>query len=108
MIRELKEEIERLKVEAENEEQSLKRASETTITEDEANIIRDQLLQAEDLINELNESWEDKLAKTESIHAERTRMLCEMGVALNTKGDAIGVFSSKKTPHLVNLNEDPL
>lgn len=31
-----------------------------------------------------------------------------MGVALREDGEALGVFSPKKTPHLVNLNEDPL
>ncbi|VDI04128.1 kinesin family member 1 [Mytilus galloprovincialis] len=31
-----------------------------------------------------------------------------MGVALKEDGATIGVFSPKKTPHLVNLNEDPL
>lgn len=32
----------------------------------------------------------------------------EMGVALREDGGTVGVFSPKKTPHLVNLNEDPL
>ena len=35
-------------------------------------------------------------------------MLAEMGVAMREDGGAVGVFSPKKTPHLVNLNEDPL
>ncbi|CAD7012154.1 unnamed protein product [Ceratitis capitata] len=30
-----------------------------------------------------------------------------MGVAVKEDGDTVGVFSPKKTPHLVNLNEDP-
>ena len=35
-------------------------------------------------------------------------MLAEMGVAIREDGNTVGVFSPKKTPHLVNLNEDPL
>lgn len=38
----------------------------------------------------------------------REAVLAEMGVALKQDGGTIGVFSPKKTPHLVNLNEDPL
>lgn len=31
-----------------------------------------------------------------------------MGLAVKEDGNTVGVFSPKKTPHLVNLNEDPL
>ncbi|NWW25466.1 KIF1A protein, partial [Falcunculus frontatus] len=40
--------------------------------------------------------------------AEEEALLAEMGVALREDGGTVGVFSPKKTPHLVNLNEDPL
>ena len=39
---------------------------------------------------------------------DREAVLADMGVALREDGGALGVFSPKKTPHLVNLNEDPL
>lgn len=39
---------------------------------------------------------------------EREALLAEMGVAIREDGGTLGVFSPKKTPHLVNLNEDPL
>uniref|UniRef100_A0A8C4IML1 plus-end-directed kinesin ATPase n=1 Tax=Dicentrarchus labrax TaxID=13489 RepID=A0A8C4IML1_DICLA len=38
----------------------------------------------------------------------REALLAEMGVAIREDGGTLGVFSPKKTPHLVNLNEDPL
>uniref|UniRef100_A0A674K6K4 Kinesin family member 1C n=1 Tax=Terrapene triunguis TaxID=2587831 RepID=A0A674K6K4_9SAUR len=38
----------------------------------------------------------------------REALLAEMGVAVREDGGTVGVFSPKKTPHLVNLNEDPL
>lgn len=42
------------------------------------------------------------------MHYNREAMLAEMGVALREDGGTVGVFSPKRTPHLVNLNEDPL
>uniref|UniRef100_A0A8C1RA93 plus-end-directed kinesin ATPase n=1 Tax=Cyprinus carpio TaxID=7962 RepID=A0A8C1RA93_CYPCA len=64
--------------------------------------------ESEKIIAELNETWEEKLRKTESIRMERSALLAEMGVAIREDGGTLGVFSPKKTPHLVNLNEDPL
>lgn len=39
-------------------------------------------------------------------YRHREEMLAEMGVAIRD-GTTVGVFSPKKAPHLVNLNEDP-
>ncbi|XP_014468852.1 PREDICTED: kinesin-like protein unc-104 isoform X19 [Dinoponera quadriceps] len=68
----------------------------------------DQLQASEKLIAELNETWEEKLKRTESIRLQREAVFAEMGVAVKEDGVTVGVFSPKKTPHLVNLNEDPL
>ncbi|XP_025929757.1 kinesin-like protein KIF1B isoform X4 [Apteryx rowi] len=89
----------------------------------------ERLKESEKIIAELNETWEEKLRKTEAIRMEREALLAEMGVAIREDGgtlgvfspkkiftprpcdlfaDSSGVFSPKKTPHLVNLNEDPL
>ncbi|XP_047196263.1 kinesin-like protein KIF1B isoform X23 [Hippoglossus stenolepis] len=107
----------------------------------------ERLKESEKIIAELNETWEEKLRKTEAIRMEREALLAEMGVAIREDGgtlgvfspkklshetpfeeqfdcfptkkqfvekpcdlyaDFSGVFSPKKTPHLVNLNEDPL
>uniref|UniRef100_A0AAY4C061 Kinesin motor domain-containing protein n=1 Tax=Denticeps clupeoides TaxID=299321 RepID=A0AAY4C061_9TELE len=65
-------------------------------------------LETEKIIDELNETWEDKLRKTEAIRQERESLLAEMGVSIREDGGTVGVFSPKKSPHLVNLNEDPL
>uniref|UniRef100_A0AAY4DAZ2 Kinesin-like protein n=1 Tax=Denticeps clupeoides TaxID=299321 RepID=A0AAY4DAZ2_9TELE len=64
--------------------------------------------ETEKIIAELNETWEEKLRRTEAIRMEREALLAEMGVAIREDGGTVGVFSPKKTPHLVNLNEDPL
>ncbi|XP_061776384.1 kinesin-like protein KIF1A isoform X5 [Nerophis ophidion] len=100
----------------------------------------ERLKETEKIIAELNETWEEKLRRTEAIRMEREALLAEMGVAMREDGGTVGVFSPKKvrplilwddsnalrmdtciakcqhnlrwffhqTPHLVNLNEDPL
>lgn len=67
----------------------------------------DQLQASEKLIAELNETWEEKLKRTEQIRIQREAVFAEMGVAVKEDGITVGVFSPKMTPHLVNLNEDP-
>ncbi|CAH0720425.1 unnamed protein product, partial [Brenthis ino] len=125
LIRELKEEILKLRellkaegidVEEAGEENSspsrkksesealspkLSRAA-TTIAEEAV----DQLQASEKLIAELNETWEEKLKRTEQIRVQREAVFAEMGLAVK-EGVTVGVYSPKKTPHLVNLNEDP-
>ncbi|XP_028262681.1 kinesin-like protein KIF1C isoform X2 [Parambassis ranga] len=76
-----------------------------TITKEE---VAERLMETEKIIAELNETWEEKLRKTESIRLEREALLAEMGVSIKEDGGTLGVFSPKGTPHLVNLNEDPL
>ncbi|VDL74929.1 unnamed protein product [Nippostrongylus brasiliensis] len=68
----------------------------------------EQLKASEKLIAELHETWEEKLRKTEEIRRQREEELREMGLATTEDGTTLGVFSPKKLPHLVNLNEDPL
>uniref|UniRef100_A0A8C1UF59 Kinesin-like protein n=1 Tax=Cyprinus carpio TaxID=7962 RepID=A0A8C1UF59_CYPCA len=68
----------------------------------------ERLQETEKIIAELNETWEEKLRKTDSIRQEREALLAEMGVSVKEDGGTVGVFSPKRTPHLVNLNEDPL
>ncbi|XP_046427529.1 kinesin-like protein unc-104 isoform X16 [Neodiprion pinetum] len=128
LIRELKEEIQKLRellkqegidVQEGDEPQTMK----TSKREDDIKETRqrvpshpasaiaeeavDQLQASEKLIAELNETWEDKLKRTESIRLQREAVFAEMGVAVKEDGMTVGVFSPKKTPHLVNLNEDP-
>ncbi|XP_014600358.1 PREDICTED: kinesin-like protein unc-104 isoform X3 [Polistes canadensis] len=127
LIRELKEEIQKLrellkqegidvqegdeiirtnKREDDYKESRSRIPSHTTSTIAEEAV--DQLQASEKLIAELNETWEEKLKRTESIRLQREAVFAEMGVAVKEDGVTVGVFSPKKTPHLVNLNEDPL
>ena len=69
----------------------------------------EQLQESEKLMSELNETWEEKLKRTEIIRLKREAVLSEIGVATREDGDAVGIFlTPHETPHLVNLNEDPL
>ncbi|KAJ8959613.1 hypothetical protein NQ318_021799 [Aromia moschata] len=86
-----------------NKENERTRTPSTTIAEEAV----DQLQASEKLIAELNETWEEKLKKTEAIRIQREAVFAEMGVAVKEDGNTVGVFSPKCTPHLVNLNEDP-
>ncbi|KAH8893331.1 kinesin heavy chain [Thozetella sp. PMI_491] len=68
--------------------------------------IAEQLSQSEKLLSDLNQTWEQKLAKTEEIHKEREAALEELGISIE-KG-FVGLSTPKKMPHLVNLSDDPL
>ncbi|KAI9484614.1 hypothetical protein BDB00DRAFT_854270 [Zychaea mexicana] len=68
--------------------------------------IVEQLTSSEKLLANLNETWEDKLKKTEEIQVERERALEELGITVYKNN--VGVYTPKKMPHLVNLSEDPL
>ena len=48
------------------------------------------------LFSELNETWEEKLKRTEMIRLQREAVFAEMGVAVKEDGDTVGVFSPKK------------
>ncbi len=68
--------------------------------------IMEQLNQSEKLYEDLNQTWEEKLQKTEQIHKEREAALEELGISIQ-KG-FVGLSTPKKVPHLVNLSDDPL
>ncbi|CAO2656785.1 Nn.00g055880.m01.CDS01 [Neocucurbitaria sp. VM-36] len=127
MIRELKEELEKLRSQLTGgssggsngivEEQyapdtplekqivSITQADGTIKKVSKAEIV-EQLGQSEKLYKDLNETWEEKLAKTEEIHKEREAALEELGISIE-KG-FVGLSTPKNMPHLVNLSDDPL
>jgi kinesin family member 1 len=77
---------------------SIKKVSKAEIVE--------QLNQSEKLYKDLNQTWEEKLQKTEEIQKEREAALEELGISIE-KG-FVGLTTPKKMPHLVNLSDDPL
>ncbi|KAF9645340.1 kinesin-like protein [Thelephora ganbajun] len=120
LVRELKEELEMLRarvagssgedifdvnVPAEKQKVTYQAKDGTIRTVTKAEL-QEQMEASEKLMQSLNETWEDKMAKTQEIHKEREKALEELGITVD-KG-AVGVHTPKKMPHLVNLNEDPL
>ncbi|RCH86805.1 kinesin-like protein Klp8, partial [Rhizopus stolonifer] len=65
----------------------------------------EQLQSSEKLLSQVNQTWEEKMHKTEEIHRQREEALRELGVIVEK--DNIGVYAPKSI-HLINLNEDPL
>ncbi|TIB63532.1 hypothetical protein E3P77_03495 [Wallemia ichthyophaga] len=120
LIRELKEELDALRVRAAGasqestfdpsvppEKQMVQYKSHTgEIKEVSKANLQDQMEQSEKLMSSLNETWEEKLQKTQEIQVEREKALEDLGITVDKKG--VGVSTPKKMPHLVNLNEDPL
>ena len=118
LIRELKEEIQMLRKLLDTEgicieeqdgkkpENSLvKRAKLNSMGSKESNqMIADKIEQTEKLMNQLNETWEEKRKKSEQLKKDRKEIMEEIGVVTHE----FGVFSPKTTPSLVNLNEDAL
>ncbi|XP_055083541.1 kinesin-like protein KIF13A isoform X2 [Periophthalmus magnuspinnatus] len=91
IIRELREEVEKLKVQL-SQAESLK-----------APELKEKLQESEKLILDLTVTWEEKLRKTEEIATERQKQLESMGISLETSGIKVGEDKS----FLVNLNADP-
>ncbi|XP_002667565.2 kinesin-like protein KIF13B isoform X2 [Danio rerio] len=91
IIRELREEVEKLRSQL-SEAESMK-----------APELKERLEESEKLIQEMTVSWEEKLRKTEEIAQERQKQLESLGISLQSSG--IRVIDEKC--FLVNLNADP-
>uniref|UniRef100_A0AAV2KE07 Kinesin-like protein KIF13B n=1 Tax=Knipowitschia caucasica TaxID=637954 RepID=A0AAV2KE07_KNICA len=91
IIRELREEVEKLREQL-TEAESMK-----------APDLKERLEESEKLIQEMTVTWEDKLRKTEAIAQERQKQLESLGISLQSSG--IRVVDDKC--FLVNLNADP-
>ncbi|XP_065769221.1 kinesin-like protein KIF13A isoform X3 [Muntiacus reevesi] len=91
VIRELREEVEKLR-------EQLSQAEAMKAPE-----LKEKLEESEKLIKELTVTWEEKLRKTEEIAQERQRQLESMGISLETSGIKVGDDKC----YLVNLNADP-
>ncbi len=81
----------------------IKRKSISEASEDALSRLKEN----EKIIEQLTETYESKLKRTQDIMCEREASLSELGIMTRNDGNALGIFSPKKTPHLLNLNEDP-
>uniref|UniRef100_A0A672Q1M2 Kinesin family member 13B n=1 Tax=Sinocyclocheilus grahami TaxID=75366 RepID=A0A672Q1M2_SINGR len=91
IIRELREEVEKLR-------DQLTQAESMKAPE-----LKDRLEESEKLIQEMTVTWEEKLRKTEEIAQERQKQLESLGISLQSSGIKVG----EDKCFLVNLNADP-
>ncbi|XP_029452756.1 kinesin-like protein KIF13B [Rhinatrema bivittatum] len=91
IIRELREEVEKLR-------DQLSKAESMKAPE-----LKDRLEESEKLIQEMTVTWEEKLRKTEEIAQERQKQLESLGISLQSSGIKVGDDKC----FLVNLNADP-
>nr|XP_058144036.1 kinesin-like protein KIF13B isoform X2 [Dasypus novemcinctus] len=91
IIRELREEVEKLR-------DQLTKAEAMKSPE-----LKDRLEESEKLIQEMTVTWEEKLRKTEEIAQERQKQLESLGISLQSSGIKVGDDKC----FLVNLNADP-
>ena len=70
--------------------------------------LQDQLQASEKLMENLNLTWEQKMAQTQAIHVERENALEELGISVDKDVGVLGVRAPQRHPSLVNFNEDPL
>ncbi|CAL8104011.1 unnamed protein product [Calicophoron daubneyi] len=114
LIRELKEEVARLKQILAIEHLEVQEGPHLTVNEQTITDLQgdqsptmEALRASEKMIAELNETMEEKLKKADELRKQREKELMEMGIAIRSDGGVTGVYTPKNTPHLVNLNEDP-
>ncbi|KAM9317134.1 kinesin-like protein KIF13B [Gastrophryne carolinensis] len=91
IIRELREEVEKLR-------DQLTQAESMKAPE-----LSERLHESEKLIQEMTVTWEEKLRKTEEIAQERQKQLESLGISLQSSGIKVG----DNKCFLVNLNADP-
>jgi len=63
--------------------------------------LQEQMETREKLMNELNETWEDKLQRTQEVQKERERALEELGITVEK--NLVGVHTPKKVSFCVGL-----
>lgn len=61
--------------------------------------LQDQLETSEKLMQSLNETWEEKLDRTQEVHKEREKALEELGITVEKNN--VGVHTPKKVCHFV-------
>ncbi|KAI6191397.1 Kinesin motor domain-containing protein [Aphelenchoides bicaudatus] len=93
IIRELRDEVELLRLQINQNQER----------QNEAEELRNRLAESEHLIEMMNKTWEERLLETERLTVERQKDFAEIGICV---ADA-GIKVQKDRFYLVNLNADP-
>ncbi len=96
-VRELQEEVERLRSLMKTATQSKRAEEELKAKAEQVEELREQLLQSESMVAQLKLSWEDKLRATKELMDKQAQARKQMGIAVKV---------DKSLPCLINLNED--
>lgn len=59
--------------------------------------LQEQLETSEKLMEELNETWEEKMKRTQEVHVQREQALEELGISIEKNG--VGVHTPKRVRH---------
>ncbi|EED79320.1 predicted protein [Postia placenta Mad-698-R] len=115
LVRELKEELEMLRARVSgssseavydpkipaSQQKVTYQAKDGTIKTVTKAALQEQLETSEKLMQGLNETWEEKMQRTQEVQKEREKALEELGISIDKNN--VGVHTPKKMPHLVNL-----
>lgn len=101
LVRELKEELGLLRRQLTNNNQ---RTVDQSVTERQE--LLEKLSVSEKLLQEVNQTWEQKLTETEQIQKQAASALEDLGI--NIEDGFIGLHTPRKVPFLVNLSDDPM
>lgn len=99
LIRELKEELNMLRSQL-NTQQNI----EPSVLERQE--LMEKLSVSEKLLQEVNQTWEQKISETEQIQKQTANALEDLGISIEE--GFVGLHTPRKVPFLVNLSEDPV
>jgi len=103
IIRELKEEVDRLRAAYALLSASAGDPSALISPGTEKVVLKEQLKESENLLREVEKPWEEKLEDTKMINTKRKNELRDIGITLDPKG----IKMCGKSAFLVNLHPDP-
>ncbi|KAI1724019.1 kinesin motor domain-containing protein [Ditylenchus destructor] len=93
IIRELREEVETLRMQINQNQER----------QNEADELRERLAESERLVEMMNKSWEERLRETDQLNKEHQKDLAQIGICVAESG----IKMEKDKFYLVNLNADP-
>eukprot|EP00040_Diaphanoeca_grandis_P036360 m.231560 g.231560 ORF g.231560 m.231560 type:complete len:1168 (+) comp33603_c2_seq1:217-3720(+) len=96
LIRELREELERLRNSVGSEG--------ATGNSDEAILLRQQLAETQGMIAEMTQSWEEKVKASENVIAQHRKLLSDHGAQVT--GDQGALKLKSKLPHFVSISNE--
>jgi hypothetical protein len=102
LIRELREELERLR----SEVGAGGGGGSGGATSEEAELLKFKLLETEHLLEEMTMSWEDKLKRSQDVLNEHQKLMDAFGASVSAAGSGLSLKS--KLPHFVHMHDSDI